>query len=478
MDTVKPTIKHTQTLPQTLWQCLIDTAATLDSNLDDIQWVVAFSGGKDSSALAHVIAHIPEVANKVTLVHVHHGLQKQADHWFSHCEAFAAQLNINYEGIRVTVDEGPRQSIEANARKERYQALREYCEQKNAVLLIAQHEDDQLETVLLQLKRGAGPKGLSAMAKLQQVDGIMQIRPWLAESQASILTYIQDHQVSHIEDPSNQDSRFDRNFLRNEVLPQLTERWPGMAKAVTRTARLCAQQNQLIEEQALSWLKENNVNDCSLPLTEFLSLSPLWQAETLRCWCSLHKVRVPHEAQLLSFLTALHSNSDKTPELMFSGVVLRRFANRIYLDTFSIHSLFSVSSFDKTLSLQGESHFHVPEWGITAEIKKSSETDFNSLLFSYEGLNDDRFDVKAVNSQEYLNIGKGKGKRVKKLFKEKQVPPWCRENTLALLHNDIVIAFIHAMGISTMRQSSVDVRASNSHACLVVSRHIKHDQPV
>ena len=122
MVTAKLPNKHVQTLPQTLWQCLIDTATTLDSTLDDIQWVVAFSGGKDSSALAHAITHIPEVAAKVTLVHVHHGLQTQADHWLGHCEAIAAKLNVNFEGIRVTVDEGPRQSIEANARKARYQA--------------------------------------------------------------------------------------------------------------------------------------------------------------------------------------------------------------------------------------------------------------------------------------------------------------------------------------------------------------------
>ena len=132
----------------------------------------------------------------------------------------------------------------------------------------------------------------------------------------------------------------------------------------------------------------------------------------------------------------------------------------------------------KTLSLQGESHFYVPDWGITAEIKKSSEADCKTLLFNYECLVDDKFEVKAVNSQEYLNIGKGKGKRVKKLFKEKQVPPWCRENTLALLHNDLVIAFIHAMGISPMRRPLADVHALDNRACLVVSRHIKHDQHV
>lgn len=186
MVTAKSSTKHVQTLPQVLWQCLIDTAARLDTKFNTIQWVVAFSGGKDSSALAHAISHLPEAAANVTLVHVHHGLQKQADHWLGHCEAIAAKLNVSFEGIRVSVDEGPRQSIEASARKARYLALRDYCRQKNAILLIAQHEDDQLETVLLQLKRGAGPKGLSAMVEQQEVEGVVQIRPWLAQPQASI----------------------------------------------------------------------------------------------------------------------------------------------------------------------------------------------------------------------------------------------------------------------------------------------------
>ncbi|MDG1752546.1 MAG: tRNA lysidine(34) synthetase TilS, partial [Thalassotalea sp.] len=192
--------------------------------------VIAYSGGVDSQVLLHAVTELKRqscIEQDVMAVHVNHGLSARSKEWQSFTQQQCEQLNIHFETITVEIIDKPRTSLEAQARDKRYQAL-ENISPSNALILTGHHQDDQVETFLLSLKRGSGLKGLSAMASESEFGGKKQklLRPLLNISRENIVQYAKEHQLEWIEDESNSDTRFDRNFLRKEILPHLKERWP------------------------------------------------------------------------------------------------------------------------------------------------------------------------------------------------------------------------------------------------------------
>lgn len=224
---------------------------------DDTSIAVAYSGGVDSHVLLHLCVSLRKKFPKITIkaLHVNHGISENALRWQMHCQSVCKQLKVPFLVTTLAVPTIPRVSLEETARKLRYQALAEMMDTDD-ILALGQHQQDQVETLLLQLKRGAGPKGLAAMAEwgAQQVPDATQqyrfFRPLIDIPKAMVLDYAQAQQLCWQDDESNTDSRFDRNFLRNDILPALTERWPGFSSAVTRSARLCAEQQVLLDEQS------------------------------------------------------------------------------------------------------------------------------------------------------------------------------------------------------------------------------------
>ncbi|HCC7937922.1 TPA: tRNA lysidine(34) synthetase TilS, partial [Klebsiella pneumoniae] len=209
------------------------------------QLLVAFSGGLDSTVLLHQLVLLREQDPSLTLraVHVHHGLSAHADDWVAHCRQICQQWQVPLVVHRVTLARGGL-GVEAHARAARYQAFQDTLN-AGEVLVTAQHQDDQCETLLLALKRGSGPTGLSAMAPSSAFAGSRLLRPLLNETRESLRQWALAHQLSWIEDESNQDDTYDRNFLRLRVIPVLRERWPHFSEAVARSASLCAEQEQL-----------------------------------------------------------------------------------------------------------------------------------------------------------------------------------------------------------------------------------------
>ena len=210
--------------------------------------LLAYSGGLDSSVLLHQLVLLRNQRPELQLraVHIHHGLNPLADSWVAHCEQQCAQWQVPLEVVRVQID-ARAGGIEAAARTARYDAFSQLLLPDEA-LLTAQHLDDQSETVLLALKRGSGPAGLAAMPQQHWLGQHRHLRPLLAVSRSQLEAWAQHHQLSWIEDDSNQDPRYDRNFLRLKVLPLLNDRWPHFASAVARSAALCGEQEQLLDE--------------------------------------------------------------------------------------------------------------------------------------------------------------------------------------------------------------------------------------
>ncbi|MCG9696160.1 tRNA lysidine(34) synthetase TilS [Shewanella sp. Isolate11] len=410
--------------------------------------VLAYSGGVDSQVLA---AGLAEFANQhrqfqYLLVHVHHGLSDNAEIWQQHCEAMAREYDLAIEIKRVDVKQGARVSLEASAREARYHALKQTLT-RGDVLLTAHHQDDQLETILLALKRGLGPKGLAAMGKVQSFDKrCWLLRPLLDVARSEIETYAETHHISHIEDESNQDNRFDRNFLRLEVIPALKSRWPAIAQTATRSAQLCAEQQALIEQEVNARLPAMLVNTAhasipALDLSLLAQQSALWQAQILRGFIAHIGFEMPSSAQLKQILSQLlQAKVDAKVELKIGTMVLRRFQHCLYVESeldnlvyrqTKVISLAEVAEsqsqcwlLDAGVSLLAERH----EEGIRLRLPK--ETERVSVRFG------------ATSSLRCHPHFRDKGRELKKLWQELAVPPWLRCRVPLIYFDDRLVAAV------------------------------------
>lgn len=308
---------------------LIDTALALVPGPSRL--VIGFSGGLDSTVLLHLAiqwqaAH-PAVA--LAALHVNHQLQADADHWQQHCAQLCQHWQIPLLSEVVAVDRS-QASLEQAAREARYGAFRRQL-QPGDVLLLAHHRDDQIETLFQRLLRGSGPLGLGGMGVLSGQEGLTILRPLLEQDRQQLEQYARHHQLRWIDDPSNQDSTFERNFLRNEVLPLLRSRWPQLNQTVARSARLNRDAADLLDQLAeLDGAGQVQAGQ-PLPLARLRPLAPGRAMNLLRYWIRLHGVTAPSEAQLQRVLAdMLPAADDAQPELRWGQQQLRRFQHALY----------------------------------------------------------------------------------------------------------------------------------------------------
>ena len=253
-------------------------------------WHVAFSGGLDSTVLLHLLAQLAHTHSlpRLTAIHVHHGLQSVADAWPPHCQAVCDALGVPLRVIHVQVEAGA--SLERAAREARYAAFAQSLG-SNEVLFTAQHRDDQAETLLFRLLRGAGVRGLSAMPPQRALGQGQLLRPLLDVSRAELAAYAREHGLCWIDDPSNQDQQFSRNYLRQEIFPALLQRWPQALAAMARSAAHVQEAQGLLDELALMDLQAARAACAfdwlglpSLEMAAFIGLSPARQRNALSHW--------------------------------------------------------------------------------------------------------------------------------------------------------------------------------------------------
>ncbi len=297
--------------------------------------LVGFSGGLDSSVLLHLLVCLREQLTpelKVRAIHVHHGLNPSADSWVTHCQQQCEQWQVPFDVVRVKID-SRRNGIEAAARSTRYQAFSTHLA-ADEVLFTAQHLDDQCETFLLALKRGSGPAGLSGIAAKMPFAHSQLLRPLLAFTRDILENYARAQQLSWIEDDSNQNDRFDRNFLRLRILPLLNQRWPHFAQATARSAELCAEQEQLLDELLADNLQQLQRPDGSLFIDGLLLVSKVKRAALLRRWLAGQGASMPSQNQLQRlWLEVAMARRDAEPLLTLGLHQVRRFRQHLYLLT-------------------------------------------------------------------------------------------------------------------------------------------------
>jgi tRNA(Ile)-lysidine synthase len=286
---------------------------------------IGYSGGVDSHVLLDICASLPELKSKIIAVYIHHGLQKEADDWAIHCQKIAEDLDVKFLVVRVNAQPNNGESPEEAARNARYYAFKNLIAE-NDVLLIAQHREDQLETVLLQLFRGSGLKGLAGMPEKMRFGKGDLVRPLLSFSKEKINAYAVENELIWIEDPSNQSLIYDRNFLRQEIIPQLKQRWQSLDKTVARTATHCAEAETLISKMAQTEFETVfNVDDETLNIPKLLAYSETEQRLILRKWFEFLGLKMPSQDFVQRILKeVVGAKSDRHPLLYKQGVTVCR----------------------------------------------------------------------------------------------------------------------------------------------------------
>lgn len=412
---------------------------------------IGLSGGVDSVVLLDVLARLSkEMCFKLSAVHVNHGISKNAAEW-SHfccrlCAAYGIPIVVNY--VKVMREAGV--SLEAAAREKRYQVFnRLRAEGLDAVdyLVLAQHRDDQAETLLLQLFRGAGVRGLSAMpSRRKQIAGIAPqiLRPLLDVSRNNIEIYAKQQRLQWMHDESNDSTLFNRNFLRHKIFPLLREKYPGYAQALLRTSRHMAEASALLDE-----LAEQDARHClvsgRLEIAGLRELSALRAKNLLRYVLWQRDIQPPSAARLEEILRQLRSaNSDTRLHVTFGMHEIRTYRGQVYIQSVIQHPIK-----DSQRAWAGESTLRLEEWGGSVHFRQ----------IRGQGLSRG----KLMQAPVYFRVRQGgehykpdcrrPRRSLKNLLQEALIPPWSRY-TLPLLFCGDRLVWVPGIGVDCEFQAA------------------------
>ena len=391
------------------------------------RYVIAFSGGLDSTALAHALSRaaggVPILA-----MHIDHGLHEDSQRWSDHCEAFATSLDLEYRSRKVTVQLESGKGPEASAMEARYTALHAELEPGDW-LLSAHHREDQAETLLLNLVRGSGPAGIAGIGAIRRFGPGWLARPLLHTDRASLLEYADRHQLDWIEDPSNIDRRFDRNFLRHDILPRLQARWPDIAARLQRSATHAGEAATLLADLGAIDLESLGGHPERLPIDGLLALTPGRQRNLIRHALRLLGLSTPTALQLERILgEVLPAREDAQPHVGWPGASVRRYRNGLYL----LPEVLASTPAARPIEAQsvplgaglGVLHFESgAKRGLSPELLE-------------RGL---RLDIRQ-GGEEIQLYGQGHTRKLKKLLQEEGVVPWMRERLPLVYSGDQLVA--------------------------------------
>ena len=399
--------------------------------------LAAFSGGLDSRVLLELLFRLkPVLKYELHAMHVHHGLSPNADQWVAFCAETCRALDVPIEIVHVDVLANNGQGTEAAARKARYAALKAAPAD---FILLAHHENDQAETVLLQMLRGAGAKGLAAMGKYDA--GNRYLRPLLDVSRAELLEFANMKQLKWIEDESNADIGYDRNYCRHQILPVIERRFPAARSTLARSAMHLAEASKLMDElaaiDAVQYIK-----DQKLDVKGLASLSEPRARNLLRWWLSSHQQEMPSAMRLQEMLQQLlNAKADAAIKIAVGdNIWLRRYRNLACLESGKMIE-------PGKMIWQGEPVLHLP--------------DNTRLLFEEqvgEGLAVKRLGITSLRieyrrgGERFKPDNRKPTRTLKHLLQEAGMPPWCRER-LPLIYYEDTLAIVPGIGVTADLQA-------------------------
>ncbi|NOS96424.1 MAG: tRNA lysidine(34) synthetase TilS [Methylotenera sp.] len=402
--------------------------------------LLALSGGLDSCVLLQLLAEVKHIFHfELQAMHVHHGLSPHADIWTSLCEKTCESLHVPLQVVYVNVDPSSKQGIEAAARELRYQALFNYKfgEVLPDYVVTAHHQDDQAETLLLQLLRGAGVKGLSSMAALDETRRLL--RPLLDVSRHALNEYAVQHQIEWCEDESNDNTQYERNFVRHNVMPVLETHFPSAKSVIARSASHLAEANGLLDTLATLDARELLLNN-SLCLQGLSQLDIPRAKNVLRWWFAQNQLAMPNAEHLTETLQQLlNARADADLSIQLQHLTLKRYQKRAYLYVDKIAEPFDLAwNGEPTLTLPDGGQLHFKQVSGTGLALKFAMTKLR--ITNRDG--GERFKPNSLRPTRTL----------KHLLQEANIPPWQRAH-LPLIYWQDTLAYVPGIGVASGLQA-------------------------
>jgi tRNA(Ile)-lysidine synthase len=393
------------------------------------QLAVAFSGGLDSTVLLHATIKAHGKKN-VHAFHVHHGIQKEADQWQAHCKAVSKKFGCHFDTRNVKLNKPS--NIESQARNLRYEALNQMCQaHKIQDLLLAHHLDDQAETVLIQLMRGAGLPGLSAMPQVKSKELIHLWRPFLNMRRKDLEIYAKEHQLTWIEDPSNQDESYRRNAIRKTILPTLEKFQEGAIENLSRSAKHLGEAQELLNQLAEIDLGLIEAKE-GLSKTNLIRLYKTSQARAtnaLRRWLSKNGLAYPSEERLTAWWSELQqTRPDSQLQWDHDQQVIRLWRGHL-----------TITQDSSSTEVMGEWVFKK----LPVNSKKPGIAKDRFEKAKQKGL----INTMAREGGEKFKVDAKRPRRsLKNLYQEADIPPWQRDVPLLYIGEELVA--VAGIGIS------------------------------
>lgn len=394
---------------------------------------VALSGGLDSSVLLHAVcrANLPQTLG---VIHVNHQLSPFADEWQQWCEGFCDDLGVELRVFERVQVQAAGDGLEQAARGARYGVFEQTLDHQD-LLLLGHHRQDQAETFLLRLARGAGVLGLGSMKSLRRLGKGRLGRPLLGLSKAALEEYAEAHQLSWIEDESNLSSAYDRNFLRHQILPRLTARWPSFVQQVAKASMLMQEHETVLRQylaedfQALQERKERL--GFSIELQRLKSVSPAVRNALVRYWLSTFGCRSPGLRQFDALLELLNAASDRSPLLQWQDCDIRRFRQRLYC--LPKNTLGSAVGYRQPLTFTGLQH--LPDGSYLNGIQPGrTVAPVDDLQVVPAG--------QLSASYRAHPSARGHSQSIKKLMLEYELEPWLRSRIPCVVHGQALVAVV------------------------------------
>lgn len=388
------------------------------------KFVIAYSGGLDSSVLLHLFQEWRKInaSIQVVAVHINHQLQPQSNVWQRHCAGVCQTYGIEFSSEKVIVENSKKKGIESAARDARYATLKKYLS-NDEILVTAHQQDDQIETLFYRLLRGTGIEGAAAMQGMKPFANAYLMRPLLDYSRNTLEDYANKQNLTWINDPSNTDNTFDRNYLRNEVLTSIEKRWPAYAESVTRFCRNAAETQELLQD----YIAREYDQFCKanyLLCEKLLTCSIAKQKVIIRYWLQQQEKPIPAEKQLYEIIKMLSAREDAMPVVSWADTEVRRFQHKLYVMT-------ALRDFDtqQTFIWDGVSELEIPDVGIL--IGKTTENTSNPH----------NLEIRFRQGGENCQIpGRNGSHSLKKLFQENNIAPWLRDRTPIIYDGNTIVA--------------------------------------
>jgi len=386
---------------------------------------VAYSGGVDS----HVLLSLA-VANfsNVRAVHINHNLGPDDHLWQQHCEQVCRQLNIPLECITVNAKVKYRQSPEEAARLARRKAWLGLITSQD-LLLLAHHADDQAETILYRLFRGTGPKGLGGMRQQVKIGETTLFRPLLHVSKQEILDYAHQQNLVWAYDQTNSSTNYDRNYIRNQIMPLLTKRWLKAISNINRAGELCAQLLHVVEPVIAEQLASiYGANNSEIEISKLHEFSDYIIIELLRAWLQAHGLTPSLNQINLIQKQVIAAKVDAKPKFCIEGKVIRRSNNKLYISN------------NENQGAEIQQEIFEQEWDLKSEL----------ALPNGQFLNPDQF-AQLRGQKVLVKLGRH-GRKAKKIFQEHNIPPWERAKYPVILADEHVVCIVGLWNATTANQ--------------------------